>query len=322
VNSDSSDISTNLQNALLDDSDLDVYLTDEVRVQNAVDIDLIEEATSGTLHLSLVNEITLAAAQSLTLNASTVSGNIVTFNGTGNDLGETVAIIGSSSDDVVDLTYITVDVDDIQTVTLDTAAGNDNISDSAMDDVITGGYGADQISLQTGGADSVVFKTSGDGAPLGSPNGADTVTHFDRDSGDKIIISDALALSLDDNNDGIFQGLSADTDINGTQDFDFNLLGSREYFFIDNDGAVIISADLTNTTSVADICAAELNLINSSVGEELLIGLESSTDGTYGLYYFSDTELNTGTIDPEEISILAIIESTEFSHGYFEYSFA
>jgi len=322
VNSDSSDISTNLQNALLDDSDLDVYLTDEVRVQNAVDIDLIEEATSGTLHLSLVNEITLAAAQSLTLNASTVSGNIVTFNGTGNDLGETVAIIGSSSDDVVDLTYITVDGDDIQTVTLDTAAGNDNISDSAMDDVITGGYGADQISLQNGGADSVVFKTSGDGAPQGSPNGADTITHFDRDSGDKIIISDALALSLDDNNDGIFQGLSADTDINGTQDFDFNLLGSREYFFIDNDGAVIISADLTNTTSVADICAAELNLINSSVGEELLIGLESSTDGTYGLYYFSDTELNTGTIDPEEISILAIIESTEFSHGYFEYSFA
>ena len=322
VNSDSSDISTNLQNALIDDIDLDVYLTDEVRVQNAVDIDLIEEATSGTLHLSLVNEITLAAAQSLTLNASTVSGNIVTFNGTGNDLGETVAIIGSSSDDVVDLTYITVDGDDIQTVTLDTAAGNDNISDSAMDDVITGGYGADQISLQNGGADSVVFKTSGDGAPLGSPNGADTVTHFDRDSGDKIIISDALALSLDDNNDGIFQGLSADTDINGTQDFDFNLLGSREYFFIDNDGAVIISADLTNTTSVADICAAELNLINSSVGEELLIGLESSTDGTYGLYYFSDTELNTGTIDPEEISILAIIESTEFSHGYFEYSFA
>jgi len=322
VNSDSSDISTNLQNALIDDIDLDVYLTDEVRVQNAVDIDLIEEATSGTLHLSLVNEITLAAAQSLTLNASTVSGNIVTFNGTGNNLGETVAIIGSSSDDVVDLTYITVDGDDIQTVTLDTAAGNDNISDSAMDDVITGGYGADQISLQNGGADSVVFKTSGDGAPLGSPNGADTVTHFDRDSGDKIIISDALALSLDDNNDGIFQGLSADTDINGTQDFDFNLLGSREYFFIDNDGAVIISADLTNTTSVADICAAELNLINSSVGEELLIGLESSTDGTYGLYYFSDTELNTGTIDPEEISILAIIESTEFSHGYFEYSFA
>ena len=85
---------------------------------------------------------------------------------------------------------------------------------------------------------------------------------------------------------------------------------------------MIISADLTNTTSVADICAAELNLINSSVGEELLIGLESSTDGTYGLYYFSDTELNTGTIDPEEISILAIIESTEFSHGYFEYSVA
>lgn len=322
VNSDSSDISTNLQNALLDDSDLDVYLTDEVRVQNAVDIDLIEEATSGTLHLSLVNEITLAAAQSLTLNASTVSGNIVTFNGTGNDLDETVAIIGSSSDDVVDLTYITVDGDDIQIVSLDSAAGNDVISDSAMDDVITGGYGADQISLQNGGADSVVFKTSGDGAPLGSPNGADTVTHFDRDSGDKIIISDALALSLDDNNDGIFQGLSADTDINGTQDFDFNLLGFREYFFIDNDGAVIISADLTNTTSVADICAAELNLINSSVGEELLIGLESSTDGTYGLYYFSDTELNTGTIDPEEISILAIIESTEFSHGYFEYSFA
>ena len=322
VNSDSSDISTNLQNALIDDIDLDVYLTDEVRVQNAVDIDLIEEATSGTLHLSLVNEITLAAAQSLTLNASTVSGNIVTFNGTGNNLGETVAIIGSSSDDVVDLTYITVDGDDIQTLILDSAAGNDVISDSAMDDVITGGYGADQISLQNGGADSVVFKTSGDGAPLGSPNGADTVTHFDRDSGDKIIISDALALSLDDNNDGIFQGLSADTDINGTQDFDFNLLGSREYFFIDNDGAVIISADLTNTTSVADICAAELNLINSSVGEELLIGLESSTDGTYGLYYFSDTELNTGTIDPEEISILAIIESTEFSHGYFEYSFA
>ena len=322
VNSDSSDISTNLQNALIDDIDLDVYLTDEVRVQNAVDIDLIEEATSGTLHLSLVNEITLAAAQSLTLNASTVSGNIVTFNGTGNNLGETVAIIGSSSDDVVDLTYITADGDDIQTLILDSAAGNDVISDSAMDDVITGGYGADQISLQNGGADSVVFKTSGDGAPLGSPNGADTVTHFDRDSGDKIIISDALALSLDDNNDGIFQGLSADTDINGTQDFDFNLLGSREYFFIDNDGAVIISADLTNTTSVADICAAELNLINSSVGEELLIGLESSTDGTYGLYYFSDTELNTGTIDPEEISILAIIESTEFSHGYFEYSFA
>jgi len=166
----------------------------------------------------------------------------------------------------------------------------------------------------------VVFLTSGDGSSAGSPTGSDTITNF-MQSDDKIIIGGALAVALDEG-DQIFNGWTLDSTIGDAQDIDLSVANTREYLFIDNSGGEITLANLTDTNEVATVFAAEANLLNSSAGRDLILGLESTTSGTFGLYYFSDTTLNTGAIDAEEISVLAVVSADTFSHGYFQYDFA
>ena len=321
VNSVSSDISSNLQNALSDDGDANIYLLESERTQTATDIDFIENATDGMLDLGLVNKLTLTSNQSVTLKASTLSGKIVTLEGAGDDGGETVVVIGSNSDDVIDMTNISLDTNDISALDIDAgSAGDDVITGSSGNDVIIGRYGADQINLINGGSDQVVFLTSGDGSVAGSPTGSDTITNFVQ-SDDKIIIGGALAVALDEG-DQIFNGWTLDSTIGDAQDIDLSVANTREYLFIDNSGGEITLANLTDTNEVATVFAAEANLLNSSAGRDLILGLESTTSGTFGLYYFSDTTLNTGAIDAEEISVLAVVSADTFSHGYFQYDFA
>jgi hypothetical protein len=321
VNSDSSDISSNLQSALSDDPDANIYLLESTRSQSATDIDLIESSTTGIFDLGLVNEITLTPGQNLSLDASTVSGRILSFVGNGDDGAETVVVLGSNSDDVIDMSNISLDTNDISALDIDAgSAGDDVITGSSGNDVIIGRYGADQINLINGGSDQVVFLTSGDGSAAGSPTGSDTITNF-MQSDDKIIIGGTLAVALDEG-DQIFNGWTLDTTIGDAQDVDLSVANTLEYLFIDNSGGEITLANLTDTNEVATVFAAEANLLNSSAGRDLILGLESTTSGTFGLYYFSDTTLNTGAIDAEEISVLAVVSADTFTHGYFQYDFA
>ena len=321
VNTDNSDISSNLQSALSDDPDANIYLLESTRSQSATDIELIESSTTGFFDLGLVNEITLTSGQQSSFEASTVSGRILSFVGDGDDGAETVVVLGSNSDDVIDMSNISIDTNDISVLDIDAgSAGDDIITGSSGNDVIIGRYGADQINLINGGSDQVVFLTSGDGSAAGSPTGSDTITNL-MQSDDKIIIGGTLAVALDEG-DQIFNGWTLDSTIGDAQDVDLSVANTREYLFIDNSGGEITLANLTDTNEVATVFAAEANLLNSSAGRDLILGLESTTSGTFGLYYFSDTTLNTGAIDAEEISVLAVVSADTFSHGYFQYDFA
>ena len=321
VNTDNSDISSNLQSALSDDPDANIYLLESTRSQSATDIELIESSTTGFFDLGLVNEITLTSGQQSSFEASTVSGRILSFVGDGDDGAETVVVLGSNSDDVIDMSNISIDTNDISVLDIDAgSAGDDIITGSSGNDVIIGRYGADQINLINGGSDQVVFLTSGDGSAAGSPTGSDTITNL-MQSDDKIIIGGTLAVALDEG-DQIFNGWTLDSTIGDAQDVDLSVANTREYLFIDNSGGEITLANLTDTNEVATVFAAEANLLNSSAGRDLILGLESTTSGTFGLYYFSDTTLNTGAIDAEEISVLAVVSADTFSHDYFQYEFA
>ena len=109
VNADSSGVSTQLQAAVSDDDDVAIYLTDEDRSQWATDIDLIENASSGSLDLGLVNEVKLEDGVNPIFDHTTVSGKVLNFiDGTGNGVAGIVYIDGTADYDVIDLTYVTI----------------------------------------------------------------------------------------------------------------------------------------------------------------------------------------------------------------------
>ena len=320
LNSDSSDISSNLQSALSDDPDANIYLLESTRSQSASDIDLIESSTTGSLDLGLVNEISLISGQNLNLDASTVSGRIITFLGSGDDLGETISILGTSAADTIELSNISVDTNDISTFTIDGGvSGDDIITGTAGNDIIIGRYGADQINLIEGGADKITFMTSGDGAAAGSPTGSDTITNF-LSNDDEILVGGDLATALD-GGDQTFDGIVLNTTAGDEQQIDLTPANTVEYLFLSKDGTSIIAANLVDTTEVATAFEAEVELQNSTVGRDILMAIESTTTGKFGIYYFADTDLNPGTIDPEELSVLAVVTADAFSKNYFDYDF-
>lgn len=159
VNSVSSDISSNLQNALADDSDANIYLMETERTQTATDIDFIENATDGILDLGLVNKLTLISNQSVTLKSSTLSDKIVTLEGAGDDGGEAIEITGSNSGETINLSNIILDSDDITSISVNAGTGADTIVGSDGADVINGGEGADIITPGLG-SDVVILNAS------------------------------------------------------------------------------------------------------------------------------------------------------------------
>jgi hypothetical protein len=309
-----------LQSALSDDPDANIYLLESTRSQSATDIDLIENSTTGSLDLGLVNEISLISGQNLNLDASTVSGRIITFLGSGDDLGETISILGTSAADTIELSNITVDTNDISTFTIDGGvSGDDIITGTAGNDIIIGRYGADQINLIEGGADKITFMTSGDGAAAGSPTGSDTITNF-LSNDDEILVGGDLATALD-GADQTFDGTVLNTTAGDEQQIDLTAANTIEYLFLSKDGTSITAENLVDTTEVATAFEAEVELQNSTVGRDILLAIESTTTGKFGIYYFADTDLNPGTIDPVELSVLAVVTADAFSKNYFDYDF-
>ena len=318
VNTDSSDISSNLQSALSDDPDANIYLLESARSQSATDIELIESSTTGFFDLGLVNEITLTSGQQASFEASTMTGKIVSFDSTDEDGGEKIVILGTNSDDIIDLSKINFDSDNIPYLDIDAGtSGDDVITGSSGNDVILGRYGADEINLGSGGSDHVVLLTTGDGAAAGSPNGSDTVTGF-LSADDLIIIGGSLATTLDGGNNDL-DGVTLNTTADEEQTLNLLADDTYEYLILTNGGATITPENLTDTTEVATVFEAEVDLQGSSSGRALLLALESTTNGTFGLYYFADTDNGVGTIDPEEISVMAVVSSDDLTANIFAY---
>ena len=316
VNSSSSAVQTSLTNSVNDDGDVNLKLSDGSGDQTAVDINLIEEATSGALNLGLVNGIVLADDATADIKTSTVNGAIVQFKGTGdNSADETVTLTGTNVADTVNLRYVSVDGDDIAKLTVNLGAGDDIFTDSAGVDEITGGTGADQITLSTGGNDKIIYSTASDGGVAGAASGNDVVTNF-TSAADAILISGTLKTAYADGGDGTLNLFAAsDNDAAAKETVNLTAANTAEGLFVDEtQNGTFVSGDLADLTKVATLFDSTFTL-TSADGEDALLVLESDTAGTFGLYHFVDTATATNTVDAAELSILAIITANDVVVG-------
>jgi len=317
VNSSSSAVVTALTNAVNDDGNVNLKLSDGSGDQTAVDINLIEEATSGVLNLGLVNGIVLADDATADIKTSTVNGAIVQFKGTGdNSADETVTLSGTNTADTVNLRYVSVDGDDIAKLTVNLGAGDDIFTDSVGVDEITGGTGADQITLSTGGNDIIIYSTASDGGAAEAVSGNDVVTNF-TSAADAVVISGSLKTAYADGGDGTFDLFAAsDNNAGAAENVDLTAANTAEGLFVDEtQNGTFVSGDLTDLTKVATLFNATFQMSNSSVGQDALLVLESDTAGKFGLYHFVDTATATNTVDAAELSILAIITANDVVVG-------
>jgi len=317
VNSSSSAVETALTNVVNDHVDVNLKLSDGSGDQTAVDINLIEEATSGVLNLGLVNGIVLADDATADIKTSTVNGAIVQFKGTGdNSADEAVILSGTNTADTVNLRYVSVDGDDIVKLTVNLGAGDDIFTDSVGVDEITGGTGKDQIALSTGGNDKIIYSTASDGGAAGAASGNDEITNF-TSAADAIVISGSLKTAYADDGDGTLNLFAASDDNDPAKEAaDLTAANTAEGLFVDEtQNGTFVLGDLTDLTKVATLFNATFQMSNSSVGQDALLVLESDTAGTFGLYHFVDTATNTNAVDAAELSILAIITANDVVVG-------
>jgi len=158
VNSDSTAVSTGLGAADGDDADVNITII-TTTTATAAQVELIETATTGTLNTGTLATITVVSGGSADLKHTTVSGKTLAFDEV-DDTGsgeETVTISGTSVDDTINLSSVTIDGADIIKLIVNGADGNDTITGGAGVDHITGGGGNDSITVGTG-AD--IIKTS------------------------------------------------------------------------------------------------------------------------------------------------------------------
>ena len=316
VNSSSSAVQAALTNAVNDDADVNLKLSNGSGDQTAVDINLIEEATAGVLNLGLVNGIVLADDATADIKTSTVNGAIVQFKGTGDDSAdETVTLTGTNVADTVNLRYVSVDGDDIAKLTVNLGAGDDIFTDSVGVDEITGGTGADQITLSTGGNDKIIYSTASDGGVAGATSGNDVITNF-TSAADAVVISGSLKTAYADGGDGTLNLFAAsDNDDAAKETVDLTAANTAEGLFVDEtQNGTFVSGDLTDLTKVATLFDSAFTL-TSADGEDALLILESDTAGTFGLYHFVDTATATNTVDAAELSILAIVTANDVVVG-------
>ncbi|MCI5105915.1 MAG: hypothetical protein MRY76_04320 [Pseudomonadales bacterium] len=141
--------------------DLDIDVTLAAGSVNATDLATVENNTTQIINMTAVTDVILAAADSVSFNGSTLTGETFNLTGTGNNGGESFFVNLAPGGQTVDLSSITVDEDDI-TVTVNGNDGNDSITATAADDVI----------VTNAGSDTVVFADSA------ANNGADTLSDF------------------------------------------------------------------------------------------------------------------------------------------------
>jgi Ca2+-binding RTX toxin-like protein len=107
---------------------------------------------TGVSTLDAIETLTLAAGVSVTFDAAAVTGDTIAVNGIGNNGGESVTVNGTGNIDTINLSGLTLDLDDIAGVTINGLANADTITGTNGADTIDGGGGNDVFVYATLGA--------------------------------------------------------------------------------------------------------------------------------------------------------------------------
>lgn len=219
------------------------------------------------------------------------SGGTTKFNITGLDLAtEAVTFNGGAGAD-----------------TFTGGAGNDTINGGAGADTLTGGLGNDTINVGAGdGAqDFVIFNSANDGI--------DTIIGFSAAT-DGIGFGGALRTALDDNGNGTFQVFAT----NGFDGFNQNInVDAFEFVLIPfPESDTVNTADFENLVLVAAEFNEELNLVNASAGDEMLLALQFADNAGTAFYLWTNID-SDADVDANELTVLGRVNGVGLTTANF-----
>ena len=261
-----------------------------------------------------IEQIIVVANSTTTFLAAQLSGNAIAINGDGAGTSY-IAVSGTASADTINLSSLTYAAFGAATAGVATPVAFD-ASDSL---VITGSTGADTITLTgTTPIAKLVYSAVTDGGAAGVGADGDTIAGFVAAT-DEFDIDGAFQTAVDDVtvNAAFAWGSAAGgagvaTVVNVTTTAEaINVLGAE------NGGAgVVTAANLGNLTLVAALLEQEITLTAAS-GVDALVVVESSTAGTFGIYYYLETGAVADNFDAVDLRLIGIVTGDSVATGDF-----
>ncbi len=241
---------------------------------------------TGITALTDIETMVLSSSVDAVFAATTLNGKTMAVNGTGNDGGETLTVNGTASAEVIDLSGLTMDTNDISGVLVDAGGSNDTVTGGNGNDTLLGGAGND--TLVGGGGTNVMEGGTGADA-IDITGGPATVVVGNTDSGLSLATADSIT-GFVAASDSLKLGLAGDAD---------GLGGNDNYV---EAGAAV--ADFAAALAAANVALAAL--AGASTAAELFA---FEFDGTNG-YLFNDIN-GDGTAD--QVIVLVGVDNTEIS---------
>lgn len=262
----------------------------------AADVEIFETAI-GALNLGSAVTVTIAAGGDADFEATTVSGDTLTINGTGDNGGETLTITGVSGAQTIDLSNVTIDGDDITVVNIIGGAAVDTITASGGVDKITGAGGVDIITITDASKDDVVLAsaTADYDDITGFASGADA---------DDLVTLDTVFGFLQGTTDGTILAAAG-----GDVDDAITAVANATLLNLDDDLTSdildeIIAGTKTTAEVITDAIAvmADVTLLGDT--EKVLVAIDDSEDTAI----FWVQQDGTAGILAAEVTLLAVLQ--------------
>lgn len=269
----------------------------------ATDVETFETAV-GALNLGSAVTVTIAAAASADFEATTVSGDTIAINGTGDDAGETLTITGAATAQTIDLSNVTIDTDDIAVVNIDGGAATDTITGSNGVDKITGGGGVDIITITGSSKDDVVLASA--------TADYDDITGFasGSDADDLVTLDSVFGFAQGSTDGTIVMGKGDEVDDaltgSGTGDADATLLVLNDDFATADILDMIIAGTKTGAEVIAEAVTAMGATTKLADTEKVLVAIDDTEDTA--LFWVQQD--STAGILASEVTLLAVLQGT------------
>jgi hypothetical protein len=275
-----------------------VTVSTDTTITNA-NVELFETAI-GALSLGSAVTVTIAAGEDVDFEATTVSGDTLAINGTGDNGGETLTVTGVATAQTIDLAAVTIDTDDITVVNVVGGAAVDTITGSTGVDKITGAGGVDIITITHSSKDDVVLASA--------TADYDDITGFvsGSDADDLVTLDSVFGFAQGSTDGTIVMGIGATIDAAITNAANGTLLVLNDDFAT----ADILDMIIAGTKTTAEVITEAIAAMgaNTSLGnnEKVLTAID---DGEDTAIFWVQQNATAGLV-AGEVTLLAVLQGT------------
>ncbi len=261
----------------------DVALGERYDGGGGADVLLIRSDTNLGVVTALdnIDTITLLDNVDVIFSAAALSGDTLAINGTGDNGNESVSVYGSADNDVINLSGIIVDSNDMRGLTIDGGAGNDTITGTSGIDTLIGGDGNDVFR----------FSSSTQTSTSNTPSQMDVISDFN-------ILDDQI--NLLDMGGGVGTTLTATTVAGGNADdyvVSWMIAGTTNYVLLKGTGVTGGLNFTTTSGGTATATATSPSAITFDVFGVSSTGVTVSGSGPFRAFMTNYTVTNPNRND-------------------------